>query len=109
MNGIATISAAHPCSTGRISRAQPAASGVCTSSRKYNPPLSDERALVPLVSRVEPNPLVHPRGRALARQAFTRMRIGIIGTGGVAEMHARAYRNLGHTIRACTNVTQETG
>jgi len=37
------------------------------------------------------------------------MRVGIIGTGAIAQMHARAYRNIGWTVRACTNVTQETG
>jgi UDP-N-acetyl-2-amino-2-deoxyglucuronate dehydrogenase len=37
------------------------------------------------------------------------VRAGIIGTGAIAEMHARAYKNIGWTVRACTNVTQETG
>jgi UDP-N-acetyl-2-amino-2-deoxyglucuronate dehydrogenase len=37
------------------------------------------------------------------------MRVGIIGTGAIAHMHARAYKNIGWTVRACTNVTQETG
>lgn len=37
------------------------------------------------------------------------MRVGVIGTGAIAAMHARAYKNIGYTIRACTNVTQETG
>jgi UDP-N-acetyl-2-amino-2-deoxyglucuronate dehydrogenase len=37
------------------------------------------------------------------------VRAGIIGTGGIAEMHARAYKNIGWTVRACTNVTQDTG
>jgi UDP-N-acetyl-2-amino-2-deoxyglucuronate dehydrogenase len=37
------------------------------------------------------------------------MRVGIIGTGAIARMHARAYRNIGWTVRACTNATQETG
>ena len=37
------------------------------------------------------------------------MRAGIIGTGAIAEMHARAYKNIGWTVRACTNVTQESG
>jgi predicted dehydrogenase len=38
-----------------------------------------------------------------------KMRVGIIGTGAIAQMHARAYKNIGWTVRACTNVTQETG
>jgi UDP-N-acetyl-2-amino-2-deoxyglucuronate dehydrogenase len=37
------------------------------------------------------------------------MRVGIIGTGAIAHMHARAYKNIGWTVRACTNATQETG
>jgi len=37
------------------------------------------------------------------------MRVGIIGTGAMAGMHARAYKNIGYTIRACTNVTQDKG
>jgi UDP-N-acetyl-2-amino-2-deoxyglucuronate dehydrogenase len=37
------------------------------------------------------------------------MRVGIIGTGAIAQMHARAYKNLGWTVRACTNVTETTG
>ena len=37
------------------------------------------------------------------------LRVGIIGTGAIAGMHARAYRNIGYTVRVCTNVTQDTG
>jgi predicted dehydrogenase len=37
------------------------------------------------------------------------MRVGIIGTGAIAQMHARAYKNIGWPVRACTNVTEETG
>jgi predicted dehydrogenase len=37
------------------------------------------------------------------------LRVGIIGTGAIANLHARAYKNIGYTIRACTNVTQERG
>jgi UDP-N-acetyl-2-amino-2-deoxyglucuronate dehydrogenase len=37
------------------------------------------------------------------------MRVGIIGTGAIANLHARAYKNIGYTVRACTNVTQEKG
>jgi predicted dehydrogenase len=37
------------------------------------------------------------------------VRVGIIGTGAIANMHARAYKNIGYSIRACTNVTQDTG
>ena len=37
------------------------------------------------------------------------MNVGIIGTGAIAGMHARAYKNIGYTVRACTNVTQDKG
>jgi UDP-N-acetyl-2-amino-2-deoxyglucuronate dehydrogenase len=37
------------------------------------------------------------------------MRVGIIGTGAIAGMHARAYENIGYSIRACTNVTRDKG
>ena len=37
------------------------------------------------------------------------LRVGIIGTGAIAGMHARAYKNIGFTVRACTNVTQDKG
>lgn len=38
-----------------------------------------------------------------------RLRAGIVGTGAIAGMHARAYRNIGYTVRACTNVTEDKG
>lgn len=37
------------------------------------------------------------------------MKVGIIGTGAIAGMHARAYGNIGYTVRACTNVSQDKG
>ena len=37
------------------------------------------------------------------------MNVGIIGTGAIAGMHARAYKNIGFTVRACTNVTRDKG
>jgi UDP-N-acetyl-2-amino-2-deoxyglucuronate dehydrogenase len=37
------------------------------------------------------------------------LRVGIVGTGAIAGMHARAYKNIGYTVRACTNVTQDKG
>ncbi len=37
------------------------------------------------------------------------MQVGIIGTGAIANLHARAYKNIGYSIRACTNMTQEKG
>lgn len=37
------------------------------------------------------------------------MRVGIIGTGAIAGMHAQAYRNIGYQVTACTNRTGERG
>lgn len=37
------------------------------------------------------------------------MRVGIIGTGGIAALHASAYHALGFPIVACTNTTAEKG
>jgi predicted dehydrogenase len=37
------------------------------------------------------------------------MNVGIVGTGAIAGLHARAYKNIGYSVRACTNVTQDTG
>lgn len=37
------------------------------------------------------------------------MRVGIIGTGAIANKHALAYRNLGFRITACTNKSAERG
>lgn len=37
------------------------------------------------------------------------MRVGIIGLGAIANMHARAYRNIGYTIRVCTTNNRDTG
>lgn len=37
------------------------------------------------------------------------MRVGLIGTGAIARLHARAYRNIGFTVRVCTNRTESSG
>jgi UDP-N-acetyl-2-amino-2-deoxyglucuronate dehydrogenase len=37
------------------------------------------------------------------------MRVGIIGTGAIAEKHAQAYHNIGFTVAACTNRTEARG
>ncbi len=37
------------------------------------------------------------------------MRIGIIGTGAIANLHARAYRNIDWQVRVCTDETAEKG
>ena len=35
------------------------------------------------------------------------MRVGIVGTGAIANLHARAYRNIGWQVRACTDINPE--
>ncbi|MBV9405989.1 MAG: Gfo/Idh/MocA family oxidoreductase [Acidobacteriaceae bacterium] len=37
------------------------------------------------------------------------MRVGILGTGAIAEKHAQAYRNIGFEVAACSNRTPERG
>lgn len=37
------------------------------------------------------------------------MRVGIIGTGAIANKHAQAYRNIGYQVRLCTDRTEERG
>ena len=37
------------------------------------------------------------------------MRVGLIGTGAIANLHARAYKNIGYTLRACTDVDPAAG
>ena len=37
------------------------------------------------------------------------MRVGIIGTGAIAHLHARAYKSIGFTVRVCTNNSEEKG
>jgi predicted dehydrogenase len=37
------------------------------------------------------------------------MRVGLIGTGAVARLHARAYREIGFSLRVCTNRTEAAG
>jgi predicted dehydrogenase len=37
------------------------------------------------------------------------MNVALIGTGAIAHLHARAYRNIGYTLVACTSRTKETG
>ena len=35
------------------------------------------------------------------------MRVGLIGTGAIARLHARAYANLGYTVRVCTGARKD--
>src|SRR5262245_38233774 len=37
------------------------------------------------------------------------MKVGIVGTGAIAQKHAIVYRNLGFPIVACTNTTASKG
>ena len=37
------------------------------------------------------------------------MNVGIIGTGAIANLHARAYRNIGFTVRVCTDAHEPSG
>lgn len=37
------------------------------------------------------------------------MKVGIIGTGAIARMHAKAYRNIGFRLVSCTNTTPARG
>ncbi len=37
------------------------------------------------------------------------MRVGLIGTGAIANLHARAYKSIGFTLRVCTNRNAERG
>ena len=37
------------------------------------------------------------------------MRVGIIGTGAIAQKHAEAYKNIGYEITVCTNATAASG
>lgn len=40
---------------------------------------------------------------------ITGMRVGIIGTGAVAQKHAQAYANIGYQVTVCTNTDAESG
>ncbi|MFL6416706.1 MAG: Gfo/Idh/MocA family protein, partial [Bryobacteraceae bacterium] len=37
------------------------------------------------------------------------MRVGLIGTGAIANKHAQAYKNIGFELVACSNRTAERG
>ena len=37
------------------------------------------------------------------------MRVGLIGTGAISNMHARAYKNIGYRIACCTDINEEAG
>ena len=37
------------------------------------------------------------------------MKVGILGTGAIANKHAQAYKNIGFTVAACSNKTESRG
>src|SRR5579864_9676438 len=37
------------------------------------------------------------------------MRVGMIGTGAISNLHARAYKNIGYKITVCTDIFEEPG
>jgi UDP-N-acetyl-2-amino-2-deoxyglucuronate dehydrogenase len=37
------------------------------------------------------------------------LRVGMIGTGAISNLHARAYRNIGYRITVCTDIFEEGG
>ena len=37
------------------------------------------------------------------------MRVGILGTGAIANKHAQAYKNIGFDLVACSNQTEKRG
>jgi len=37
------------------------------------------------------------------------LRVGMIGTGAISNLHARAYRNIGYKITVCTDVIADAG
>src|SRR4051812_14989437 len=37
------------------------------------------------------------------------MRVGMIGTGAISQMHARAYKNIGFEVTVCTDIFEEGG
>src|SRR6266700_441114 len=37
------------------------------------------------------------------------MRVGMIGTGAISHMHARAYKNIGFQLTVCTDINEEAG
>src|ERR1043165_2075278 len=37
------------------------------------------------------------------------MRVGMIGTGAISQMHARAYKNIGFELTVCTDIFEDAG
>src|SRR6185369_17525197 len=37
------------------------------------------------------------------------MRVGMIGTGAISNLHARAYKNIGYELTVCTDIFEEAG
>jgi len=51
---------------------------------------------------------IDPANEGTAAAGMT-LRIGLIGTGAIARLHARAYRNIGFPVRVCTCRNPERG
>src|ERR1700732_3814597 len=39
----------------------------------------------------------------------SKMRVGMIGTGAISNMHARAYKNIGFQLTVCTDINEQYG
>src|SRR3974390_3227299 len=37
------------------------------------------------------------------------MKVGMIGTGAISNLHARAYKNIGYELTVCTDIFEEGG
>src|SRR3984885_9687904 len=37
------------------------------------------------------------------------MKVGMIGTGAISNLHARAYKNIGYELTVCTDIFEESG
>src|SRR6266542_899799 len=60
---------------------------------------------------------LHSTGSGLLKAAIllidhegeNQLRVGIIGTGAISNLHAHAYRNIGYRITVCTDVIEAAG
>src|SRR5579859_4603443 len=49
------------------------------------------------------------KNRTSATADLLSMRVGLLGTGAIANKHAQAYRNIGFELIACSNKTEVRG
>src|SRR5208283_1130007 len=52
---------------------------------------------------------LYDRGGRVVPGVASSMRVGIIGTGAIADKHAQAYRNIGHQVLLRTDRTEARG